>query len=736
MRYCGPSCVRHPNRLPVVGRGSRVTGHGTRITGHGSRQVFSFPTDRSYTSWVLRRILLVAVLVGLIPAVAADADQTRGFVFQGAGWGHGVGMSQWGAYGQALADPGKPGEDIAAYYYPGSEPATMSDLSLPNDRLYALDNPLWINLGSQITLLEFTPVGGPLDLCLVGDGAGPCPKPEHPHAGERWEFRRIARNECGFFHGGELQGTPGNCRAAISWPEAEGVRLRHGVERSKLCASLSNEVCEYRHGEVKIRDDPVEIGFHVVLAVGLEDYLRGIAEILDHWEEAGVNEAQAVTARSYAAFKFFQWETEQRPANPNVDPGISADRMDRCWCHLYDDTRDMNYIGWAKETRSGGESWLDGVETTRDRALTYFDDDESERFTKGGIIQAFFSASSGGFTRSNRHGFFTEWNGKAPAVREWPYLARVEDPWDVDPDWGNPNASWERRVSASDVARWLGWDQVTDARLVERESLSSPAHVSFRGVLDAEPKSVTVAGARLRTALGIGSSNITAIDGVAPARTEVVEHEETAPAMEDPTLDVGNDGEDPVIFDRVPNFPDALGSVHKDAIQAVRQQSITKGCGNGTYFCPTDVVTRAEMATFLRRALKLGEVQGSRFSDVPPGHTHSGAIYAIAALGITSGCGDGTHYCPGAPTTRGAMAAFLARALDLDSGEPQDEEFADVPDTHPFRSEIYAIAEQGITIGCKEGLFCPEVPVSRAAMATFLARAFIWKATSPPGSDQ
>ena len=78
----------------------------------------------------------MAVLVGLIPAVAADADHTRGFVFQGAGWGHGVGMSQWGAYGQALADPGKPGEDIAAYYYPGSEPATMSDLSLPNDLLH------------------------------------------------------------------------------------------------------------------------------------------------------------------------------------------------------------------------------------------------------------------------------------------------------------------------------------------------------------------------------------------------------------------------------------------------------------------------------------------------------------------------------------------------------------------------------------------------------------------------
>jgi len=336
-------------------------------------------------------------------------------------------MSQWGAYGQALAYPARSGEQIAAYYFPGSEPATMRDLSLPNDLLHTLDYPLWVNLGSQITLLEFTAVGGPLDLCLEGDGEGPCPKPEQPQEGERWEFRRIARNECGFFLGGELQGTPGNCRAAIAWPGADGVRLRYGEERSKLCASRSVEECEYRHGELKIRDDPVELGFHVILTVGLEDYLRGIAEILDHWEAAGVNEAQAVAARSYAAFKFFQWETQPRSENPDLDPGISVARKDRCWCHLHDDTRDMNYIGWDKETRSNGQPWLDGVEATADRVLTYFGD-EWERFTKAGIIQAFFSASSGGFTQSNRYGFFTEWNGKAPAVREWPYLTPVEDP--------------------------------------------------------------------------------------------------------------------------------------------------------------------------------------------------------------------------------------------------------------------------------------------------------------------
>ena len=309
----------------------------------------------------------------------------------------------------------------------------------------------------------------------------------------------------------------------------------------------------------------------------------------------------------------------------------------------------------------------------------------------------------------------------------------------MDPAVGNPNRSWERRVSAADLARWLGWEEVTEASLVVGPTLDEPAHVRFSGVLDSQPKSVTVAGARLRTGLGLRSSNITAIDGMEAAPAEPIDHEETTPVSgaEDPTLDIGNDGQNLEIgFDILPNFPDAVGSVHAAAIQAMRQYSITKGCGDGFSFCPDDGVTRAQMATFLRRALRLGEVEGNRFSDVRSGSAHSGSIYAIAEVGITSGCGDGNRYCPNDPTTRAAMAVFLARALDLEPGAPRDEWFEDVPETHPFRAEIHAIAEQGITVGCKQGYFCPEAPITRAAMATFLARAFIWNGTSPPGSNQ
>ena len=541
---------------------------------------------------MLRKLLFFAALGAVALAAAASAQSGRVFVFEGAGWGHRVGMSQWGAYGQALEHPDKPGEEIAAYYYPGSEPGSLSDLSLRNDLLYTLDHPLWVNLGSHITLLEFTAVGGPLELCLADDGEGPCPKPEQPQKGEKWEFRRIARNECGFFLGGELQGTAGSCRASISWPDATGVRLRYGKERSKLCASRRGEECEYRHGELKIRDDPEEIGFHVVLAVGLEDYLRGIAEILDHWEAPGVNEAQAVAARSYAAFKFFQSETVPRPADPDTDPGIDAERKDRCWCHLYDNTRDMNYIGWAKESRSDGGPWLEGVEATRDRVLTYFGEN-SERYTKGGIVQAFFSASSGGFSLSNRYGFFTEWN-KVPqkSVRSWPYLEPVEDHWDVDPDLGNPNASWERSVRASDIARLLRWEEVTDATLDVEESLASPAHVRFEGLDGGESRSVTVAGSWLRTHLGLKSSNIMSIDGEWPEQSETPAHPEPPPDPGVPEVPVRNDGDldDPVWassdHDPLPLFPDAIDSAHESVSKPCSTTGSPGGAGTGPYSVP------------------------------------------------------------------------------------------------------------------------------------------------------
>ena len=724
----------------------------------------------------------------------AGAGAQEDFTFEGSGYGHGVGLSQWGALGQAQADPEKSGEDIAAFYYPGSQAASLSELDLPNDHLTGLQNPLWVNLVSEVTILEFTAVGGPLQLCHAGDGSGPCPKPEEPQEGERWQFRRLRRGECAFFTDGEQQGESGDCRASVSWPEADGIAVRHGEGRIKPCLIPASMECEYRYGTLRMRDDPAEVGFHVLLALSLEDYLKGVNEI--RWTEPGVNEALVIAARTYAAFRFFQQDVQPRPPDPETDPGIGRSRQDHCWCHLYDNTRDMVYIGYAKEGLSGGEAWQEAVASTAGRVLTY-DGEGAERVTKGGVIQAFFSTSSGGLTNSNVYGFFTEWNGRQPRVNQWPYLTSVADPWSVGDDLGNPHARWSKVISASTIARLLGWDEVTDATLVTAPTVRGPATVRFDGRDNDQEVTISVAGAWLDTTLGLKSSVVLAIDGESPdppPATETPaedeepgpdeseqpapgedeepapdegeepapdegeepapdEGEEPAPGEgEEPAPDEGeepapDEGEepgegeeetpgedepDPEEEEPLPTrFADVPRSEHARAIEEIAAQGVTVGCGDGSLFCPDDPVTRGEMAAFLTRVMNLprfDSVDGLwRFQDVEPDHTHSESIYAIANAGLTDGCQDGTTYCPDQLVTRAAMADFLTRALELDTEGVEAGHFSDVPDGYPLERQIAAIAFREITLGCGDGsVYCPDQPVTRGQMATFLARAFFW----------
>jgi len=66
---------------------------------------------------------------------------------------------------------------------------------------------------------------------------------------------------------------------------------------------------------------------------------------------------------------------------------------------------------------------------------------------------------------------------------------------------------------------------------------------------------------------------------------------------------------------------------------------------------------------FYKRVLSPAPLTAT-FGDVPTNDQFFRAIEALAASGITSGCGNG-NFCPGDPVTRGAMAGFLARALGL-----------------------------------------------------------------------
>lgn len=166
-----------------------------------------------------------------------------------------------------------------------------------------------------------------------------------------------------------------------------------------------------------------------------------------------------------------------------------------------------------------------------------------------------------------------------------------------------------------------------------------------------------------------------------------------------------------IVFDDIGTSPFA------NDILWVAQQQITLGCAEYRY-CPDDPVTRAQMASFLARALNLPASSTDWFGD-DNGSSHEANINAVAQAGITLGCG-GSSYCGSELVTRAQMATFLARALNLPPS-PTNWFGDDNGSTH--EAQINKVADAGITLGCGTGSYCPGDVVTRGQMAAFLHRA-------------
>jgi hypothetical protein len=167
-------------------------------------------------------------------------------------------------------------------------------------------------------------------------------------------------------------------------------------------------------------------------------------------------------------------------------------------------------------------------------------------------------------------------------------------------------------------------------------------------------------------------------------------------------------------------FPDVLrGNTHREAIHTLADAGIARG-GDDGFYRPRAEVQRAQMAAFLARALELSAEQAPRFPDVPGDHIHADSIAAADEHGIVEGYTDGSF---GAwdPVSRAQMATFLARAYELTTDVDPPYEDVDVDDTHG--RNIAAVTEAGIAIGYDDERFRPNEAVTRAQMASFLARA-------------
>jgi uncharacterized membrane protein YgcG len=180
-------------------------------------------------------------------------------------------------------------------------------------------------------------------------------------------------------------------------------------------------------------------------------------------------------------------------------------------------------------------------------------------------------------------------------------------------------------------------------------------------------------------------------------------------------------------------FTDDNEIAEEGYIEAIAAIGVTLGCDPpaNTKFCPDGTVTREQMASFLVRALNLPATETDYFTDDDES-VHEDDINALAAADITRGCNppDNDLFCPTSKVKRGQMAAFLNRAFLYPV--PEEGNFFADDDENEFEGDIDAIAAAGITNGCGSGNYCANDPMLRKHMAVFLGRSLKLTPIVPP----
>lgn len=614
---------------------------------------------------------LLAVVAILAPVLPAHAASNEPWVFEGGGWGHGIGMSQFGAKGQA--EDGKSVLEILRFYY---QDVDIEDI--PANHWLNDPEGLWVGLDAETTpyggatAVHFEPIGGgPVVICQP---ASDCSlTQETVTAGQSWHFdvREFpidsGQEQCRVRRGSSIDPPPqyfpwGPCDARITQPDATDTRI---------------EVNGTQHAHGTVYMTPSGDGFRTVLALSLENYLYGLSEVPSTWHPTAL-EVQAITGRSFAV--------ATAVARGGSD---GSGKLSSCGCHLRPTSQDQVYAGWSKESPSNsGDLWKDAVNATAREVITH----PQSNYAMG-IAQSFYSSSNGGSSENNED----VWGGTP-----LPWLRSVDDPWSSDPS-VNPLATWSVRVSDTAMANYFGWDRALDAFVLQGPP---NVRVEITGYDNGGPVATVLNGPELSTlvrSIGFGyhapgSPTSTAIR-VSPYFS----------AVTDP-----------------PGFDDIIGHLFEVDIEWAGATGVTKGCNppDNTLFCPDDYVTRGEMAAFLHRNFELPAAPTDHFTD-DNGSIFENDINAIAEAGITKGCNPPANdrFCPGDRVSREQMAAFMARAFDLsDNTHPG---FDDVSPANTFYDDIAKLGTAGITKGCNPPAntrFCPKANVTRGQMAAFLHR--------------
>ncbi|MFP6649456.1 MAG: SpoIID/LytB domain-containing protein [Pirellulaceae bacterium] len=578
--------------------------------------------------------LATSVLSGTVSATTGTAD----FSFSGSGWGHGVGLSQYGA--KAMAADGASYEQILLRYFTGASVGLVASVG-SGTFIASEPAPLWIGLIQDSGTVSFTVDLGSAQLCF--DGVGGCFSTTQP--GETYRFGPEGTGNCVFLRvlasgASTMIGSSGPCDASVRPTTTE------------TTISLPFKARSYRHGTLRFRQAPISKGIHTIFQTGIDGYMKGISEVPESWPVAAV-EAQVVVSRSYAV-----WAASGRGG----EGSLSVQRKDDCYCNLRDDADDQVFRGWTGETSH--PKWVEAVDATAQKVLTH----------GGQVAFGMYSSSSGGSTENYQDAF------GGPG---YPYLTTVGDSPAFSDSANNPHAYWEAGYRQDTLAGIYGFSWVSDAEVIERNPSGSARTVRLVGITQGERDEVIVEATELRAALSLWSTTFDI--AVTPRfvdlpRTHIFAGEilglqemgvtlgctptnfcpdQTVTRAEMAAFLTRALGLLPVAG--VNPFSDDADHVLETEINTLYANGITTGCSAQRY-CPDQTVTRAEMAAFLTRAFNLlPSDETIQFVD-DAAHYFDPEIAALSANGVTKGCTP-TSFCPDQTVTRAEMAAFLIRAL-------------------------------------------------------------------------
>ncbi len=170
-------------------------------------------------------------------------------------------------------------------------------------------------------------------------------------------------------------------------------------------------------------------------------------------------------------------------------------------------------------------------------------------------------------------------------------------------------------------------------------------------------------------------------------------------------------------------FKDTQGNPHQVAIECISHYGITQGTGQGNY-SPAFPLSKGQTATFLVRTLDVAEVTLAAPGDAcDDDGAHAESLERLVAAGVLDAptnrnCGEIDAI------TRGEMARWVQRAVALGGVSATDVTDWYLDDEgHVDEVRINEITSLGIVTGSGGAKFLPDSTLSRAQMATFLARA-------------